>query len=143
MPDKKPSKWTRRRIGNKTPIGPSKVTTTVSRKKRQRDSGKKVSVTHQNIYAVTLRRRHFVKLGMCMADFASLIILKNERRHVKILRIHVEWHWESEVLKYFGDDTEWMHSYFLNQVKYSYLMTGGFRPRDHILANVGTKSLLF
>ena len=55
-----------------------------------------------------------------MADFANAIILKNEERKVKILRIHVEWHWESEVLKYNEDDSEWMHAFFLDQVSFNY-----------------------
>lgn len=51
-----------------------------------------------------------------MPDFVGMFILKNERRHVKVLRIHMEWHWEGEILKHFKDDSHWMHSFFLNQV---------------------------
>lgn len=120
MAKKKLNKWTRRRVENNTLRDPSKVSISGSRKKSQRDSGKKSSVTHQKIFAGTRTKRHFVDLHLCMEDFASNIIFKNEKRHVKILRIHVEWHWESEVLKYFEDDSDWMHEFLLDQASFNY-----------------------
>lgn len=116
MPYRKAGKRARSSAGNKAVGGSSNASTMVPRRKSQGNSGEKVSVTHQKVCDITLTRRHFVDLRMCMADFAEAIILKNENRHVKTLRIHVEWHWEGEVLKHFEDDSEWMHAFLLNQV---------------------------
>ena len=116
MTDIKVSQRARKRAFNKALKKPSSAFTVVSRKKSQGTSQKKVSVTHQMIYPITLEKRHFIDLRICMADFAGMLILKNERRQVKILRIHVEWHWEGEVLKHFQNDRHWMHSFLLNQV---------------------------
>ena len=119
MPDIKVSKRARKRAFNKTLKKSSSASTAVPRKKSQGTPQKKVSVTHQMIYPITLDERHFVDFRFCMADFADHFILKNERRNVKVLRIHVEWHWEGEVLKHFQDDSHWMHGFLLNQASFN------------------------
>lgn len=116
MPDIKVSKRARKGAFNKALKKSSSASTAVPRKKAQVTPQRKVSVTHQIIYPITLEERHFVDRRICMADFAGLFIVKNERRNAKILRIHVEWHWEGEVLKHFQDDSHWMHGFLLNQV---------------------------
>ena len=119
MPDIKVSKRARKRAFNKALKKSSSASTAVPRKESQGTSQKKVSVTHQMIYPITLDERHFVDFRFCMADIADMFILKNERRNVKVLRIHVEWHWEGEVLKHFQDDSHWMHGFLLNQANFN------------------------